>query len=605
MSVLKQWQFGPLAVVALLVISVFSAGGAAVATASASKFLSLTQLPPKLPTNSSGTSSFPALVVSITDSQGNALVAANGTMVYLSSSQAAVLSVQPSVTISAGAQYAIASVSATATPGNSTVTAVSPGFESASAVFQTYIARGYPTQLSLYPLPASFTAGQASAASYAVVVLDAAGLPARTIASTPVSLTSSNTSLVQVTSTQIPANKTVAYGGLGTSGGPGAVSITASAQGLVSSTALVTIVPLAGRAVQLSLSAPSNLPADGGSYVALTVSLLDAASRPAAARSVVQVLLTSSRTDLASVQQKVSVSPGQQFVTVPLSTSPASGLSLITASALNFTSSTIQVGTVSIPPTQLRVYLADGRALVSSAANALNFVVQLQDSQGVPAQARTSANVILSFSNRSLSRSPMTLTIPKGADLVYASVPLSEGTAGTFTAISNGLKSASAQFSAYVLPVTRDLGVSSPSIRSNQTATLYFSISYQGTPLSGAVVSWIASGGSVSPSPTKTDGSGSTSAVFTPSSPGVFTVTAVARDPVIGTLNATTSIIVTAPSVKAPVSLVSQILSYIYYIVAAAAAAVIVVVFLWRRRRGKVEDEDSFEIGESADESSG
>jgi hypothetical protein len=247
------------------------------------------------------------------------------------------------------------------------------------------------------------------------------------------------------------------------------------------------------------------------------------------------------------------------------------------------------------------MYLADSRALVSATANSLNFVVQLQDSQGVPAQARASANVILSFSNKSIMQSPMTLTIANGSDLAYASISLKQGTVGAFTAISNGLASASVQFSASSLPVTKNLGASSPTIHTNQTATVYFSILYQGTPLSGAQVSWIASGGTVAPSPTKTDGTGSTSAVFTPASTGVFTITAVARIPVIGTVNATTSILVISYPPKQPVTLLTQVMSYLYYIIAGVAAVVVVVLVLWRRRRGKVEEEDSFDMDESAE----
>lgn len=565
--------------------------------------LVLTPLPQRLPTNSSGPPAFPALVVSINDPQGDPLVATNDTTVYLTSSQSAVLSVQPTVVITAGAQYAIANVFTTGTPGNSTVAAVSPGFESASAVFQTYTPRGYPSQLRVYPLPADFPPGKPSSAGFAVVVTDAAGLPARAVQATTPNVESSDTSILKVGGAQIPLNGTVAYGTMSTSGAPGTAAVTVSSPGFVSDSALVTVGTNQSAPVALQVSAPpTGLPADGGTYNMLTVALLDNQSRPSTAGSPVRILLSSSRTDIGTVPPTVEVRPGESFVSIPITTSPASGSTIITASAPDFVSSTAVVDTVSIPPTQLGVYLADKDALVSSASNTLNMVIQLQDSQGVPARARAPANVIISFSDRSLLQAPLTLTIPKGSDLVYTSLPIVQGTAGTFTAISNGLNYASVKFSASVLPVSHSLGAAPQTIRSNQTTTLYFSVQSQGRPLPGASITWSAQGGTISPSSGTTDGAGASTATFTPSSAGVAVVTVTASDPVVGDFNATLDIIVTPVQAGQSPSLLSMLLSFPYVLgsVGAVVAALLALfTFVRRRRKGEVTDEDSFSMDET------
>ncbi|MDE1854146.1 MAG: Ig-like domain-containing protein [Thaumarchaeota archaeon] len=560
--------------------------------------LVLTPLPSQLPTNSSGQSTFPALAVSITDLQGNILVASNDTVVYLSSSQTAVLSVSPTVTIRAGMQYALANISTMATPGSSVVTAVAPGFESASATFKTSIARGYPTQLRVYPLPGSFPAGMISSGTYVVAVVDAAGLPARTIQATDVQVTSSDTSVMTLSGASIPLNDAVGYGTISTPGKLGTAAITVSASGLVSDTALVTVSNVNGVANALSITSPAvSPPADGKTYNVLTVSLTNS-SRPAVASSDVQVILTSSRTDIAVVPPSVVVRAGQSFVNVPITTTLASGSTIITASAPNFASSSAVVNTVSIPPTQLGVYLADDHGLISKTSNTLDMVVQLQDSAGIPAEARAPTSVIVSFSNSSLLQSPLTLTIPKGSDLVYTRVPLTVGTSGTFTAVSNGLASGSVSFSASALPISYSATAASLEIYSNQTTTVSFSIHYQGKPLSGVDLAWSSTGGTVSPAATVTDGTGISSTTFSPISTGVGIVTVTATSPLIGMINASSYITVTARPSSHPSGIVAMLLSFPYVLILVAAAAVaVVLVFLLIRRRRRASKEGAA-IGE-------
>lgn len=589
-------------VVVLLVASIGPAVSFAAPSGQPTRMLALTSLPSQLPTNSSGRSTFPALVVSITDLKGNILVASNDTVVYLSSSQSAVLSVDPQVTILAGQQYAIADVSTTATPGSSVVTAVAPGFESASTTFQTSIARGYPTGLRIYPLPSSFPTGVQSQASYGVSVIDAAGLPARTIQSTNVNLATSDTSILTVGNAQIPVNQTLGYFSVTVNGVAGTAEITASAPGLVSDSLLVTVTPANGTAVNLLLSTPSvALPADGRTYKALTVSLTDNSSKTVTTSTGVQIFITSSRTDIATTPTVVTIPAGQSFASIPVTTFAASGSTIITAAATNFVSTSVAVSTVSIPPTQLGIYLADSHALVSRSADALDMVVQLQDSTGAPAEARASANVIISFSNSSLMSSPVTLTIAKGSDLVYASVPIQGGTSGTFTAISNGLASASAKFSATPLHVSLNLGAASQIVTQGQRTPLYLSVLLQGAPVSGASLTWSSSMGSLSQSATTTDANGASTVDFVSASIGTATITVVVTAPAIGTYNATLPIVVTAPPEKQAPSLTSQLLSFPYIlIIVGAAAAVAVVVFLLVRRRRKRAAEAEGAISEES-----
>ncbi|MDG6988551.1 MAG: Ig-like domain-containing protein [Nitrososphaerota archaeon] len=587
-------------VVALVLFVVSSAPQGLGAAPSAFRYISLTSLPPELPTSSGGLASYPALVVSIANQQGEPTVAPNDITIYLSSSDPAVLAVEPSVIIEAGHQYAIATVSASPTPGGATITAVAPGYEAAYTTFSTHEPRGYPTQLQVYPMPDEFPTGKAFASNFTVIVEDAAGLPARTIQEATIQATSSDTGVVRVGNALIPANKTVGYGTMSTTGVPGVVSVTVSAPGLVTAEAFISVVGGGEKPSLLSLSAPATLPADGATYDSLTVSITDNGSRPAFMNASIPIFLTSSRPDLVSVQPAARIPANSSFVTVPISTSLAAGEAYITASAVNFTSASLPVTTVSIPPTKLGMYVSDASGLITPTANALDFVVQLQDSQGLPAEARTSANVIVSFSNTTLLSSPIDLIIPRGTDLVYGSVPLVRATEGTFTAISNGLFSASVQFAAAPLGVTANIGPSVGTIYPNQTAYVYYSLQYQGRPAAGATLTWTATGGTIKPGSPTTDADGSASALFTPSGAGEATIRLTATDPAIGAVNSTTNILVIPYPVKVRPSLLTTVIKSPIYLGAIAAAAVvaIVAVIMVRRRRGEtVEDEDSLGLG--------
>lgn len=584
----------------LLVLSLFIlsgltavtlAGSQGASAAAQARSISITPLPSDLPTSSSGVSTFQALVVSIVDAKGNPLILTNATTVYLSSSQSAVLSVQATVTVPAGAQYALADVYTTATPGNSTVTAVAPGFNSASTEFETSIARGYPTQLRLFPLPSRFHAGSpSSGATFAAVVADAAGLPARTIQATPVNVTSSDTSILTVSGATIPVNQTVGYGTMTVSGAAGFATITASASGLVSSSAVVSVQANSSSPVALSIAPPpTSLPADGGTYNVMTVTLLDNKSRPAVATAPVQIFLTSSRTYIATVPEVVTISQGSSSVNVPVSTLSASGSTFITASAPNFISSSAEVNTVSIPPVQLGMRLADASALVSPHSNILTLVVQLQDSQGIPSVARAPAKVIISFSNSTLLQAPITLTIPKGSDLVYTNVTLSQATRGTFAAISNGLASTTAQFKAAPLPVTETFVASPLTVQLGQTTSIVFTLLSQGNPVVGATLSWTAVGGSVSSSSSVTGPAGTWTAAFTPDAVGISTVVITASSPITKAANSTVYVTVDPAQARSP-SLLQKLMTFPYVLIPVAAAAASVLVaflFLRRRRRSK------------------
>jgi hypothetical protein len=328
--------------------------------------------------------------------------------------------------------------------------------------------------------------------------------------------------------------------------------------------------------------------------------MADSLGDPLVAQNATTVYLSSSGPSSLQVQPTVTIQAGAQYAIANVQPTVAAGGSTVTAVSPGFGSASTGFRTFNVGAnaTQLGVFLAGTHAVVSLVANTLFMVVQLETSRGTPAVAKGQMSVILSFSNSSLLQTPMNLTVPSGSDLVYANVALSRGTTGTFTAIATGFNSGSAPFSASKLQVSSNLVATPQTIQSNQPTTVTYQIQSQGVSVSGATVTWTATGGRVSPVSSKTDGTGSSSVTFIPSSPGIATVTAVATDPVVGRVNSTVTVIVIAAPMSIAPTLISTLTNYLPYIGAGVAAAIVVVI-IWRRRRRTVGEEESFDIGEA------
>jgi hypothetical protein len=208
----------------------------------------------------------------------------------------------------------------------------------------------------------------------------------------------------------------------------------------------VLAVLLASQVVPLSVAAPSStptqavglaltiippkLPADGGTYGAVVVSLVDGNGLPSAAFSNLTVFLTSSQTNIASVPNSVTIPVGSEYVVVPAVTTPTPGSTTITASShgLSSVQALLTTATPSGFPAKLEVFVSPSNLLRRADKGTVR--VELVDGAGSPSKAITSVTALLISSNASiisLSPNPLTLTIAPGQ--FYAS--------GTFSAMEN------------------------------------------------------------------------------------------------------------------------------------------------------------------------
>ena len=154
-----------------------------------------------------------------------------------------------------------------------------------------------PASLKIYVGPTSIPADNNTYNCIFVQLQDSTGLPARALQDTPISLSSSSTTIGTVDpSITIPKGTTYASANFYTTFSPGTTTISASATGYANVQAtLTTIGPIPYSIAVYGF--PSTLPADGNTYDAIMVQLQDSSGSPARApQGGVQVTLSCSDT---------------------------------------------------------------------------------------------------------------------------------------------------------------------------------------------------------------------------------------------------------------------------------------------------------------------
>ncbi len=563
----------------------------------------LTIVPPKLPSDGH---TYPAAIISLADASKLPTAAIGNVTVFLSSSLPNIAAVPDSVEILAGQEYAIANITTTTTPGSAMITAHSEGLGAPAPVQVTTVTpSGYPSKLVVYTSPSVFLP-RADSGVLRVEVVDDAGLPSKAISPIPVSLFSSNSSIVSLgqNSLTIAAGSIIADGTIQTSS-TGSAVISAVSTGYSTGTGLVTVNKPAqsNQAYKLAMRVvPGTLPTDGQVYSVLEVDLQTSSGSPATSSSDTVVQLTSDNPDVASVQNLVTIPAGRLSVLAPVTTSALAGVANVTATAAGLLPTTIPVKTIIPAPSKLQAYLAPPSSAYFASSNYPILVVQLQDSSGNPARARQDTSITVTSSNGSLLSSFITLSIPRGDDYVFSFLKTKGVGVSTLTATSQGLTSSlGLSLISVPSPLELNLILASTSnfyIYQNQTATFTFSATLDGSPIQDLNVTWAASGGNLAPTLGSTGKTGSTSSVFTPGAIGRYTINASVNSPQTGNVLRTFALIVAETPQKPAPSLVEQILGLWYYIVAAAAVVVVAVVYLLRMRRKKqrAEIEAGFEV---------
>ncbi len=304
-------------------------------------------------------------MISLTDQSGDPARAPAPVLVTLKSSNTTVVTVPGSVEIQAGSIYTWVNYASTGVTGTATLTATSAGLQSSSATVTTYA----PTSaVSLKVLISPDPVLSDNTLYNNVIVVQLMGKnsqPATAIGTSYNVSLSSSSSLVGTVpgSLIIPSGASYGIAYFQSTFQSGTTAVTASATNLLPYTAPMTTFGPVPFQISLSIygstskSEPgTELPADGGNYPALSLLLTDSSGNPAVAPDNIVVQLSSSQTDILSVNTFVTISKGTIAAIVPLETTLLAGSANITASSVNLLSGSLTVTTEIPAPAKLAVF---------------------------------------------------------------------------------------------------------------------------------------------------------------------------------------------------------------------------------------------------------
>ena len=406
--------------------------------------LSVNVIPLRLPADG-GT--YRAVVVSLEDGAGHPSVALTNITVYLSSSSENVAMVENPIVIYQGDLYATANLTTTVTPGTATITASSAGLQTASQQVRTETPSGFPYSLKVYLAPETVISGSGYRGLIIVELLDQLGLPARAGNDTVVQLSSSDTSVANVTqkSLVIHLGDILTSGNYTTAYIPGRATVTAVASGLHTGADTVTVTGSSPLFLKV-FAQPATIGLE--STGRLSLGLTDSSGDPTRAPAALEVQITSSNLTVATAPPQVTIPAGSSFALTNYTTTAVPGTASLTFSASGLNSGNpIQVRSVGgvYAPEKLEVLvgptsvLADGEGYSAVAVS----LVDLHGNPAVAPECRgcTGIAVGLTSSDTQVGSIPPSVTIQPGSD--FAAVPFTTtylaGTT-TITAFANGLQ---------------------------------------------------------------------------------------------------------------------------------------------------------------------
>jgi hypothetical protein len=504
--------------------------------------LDLSVTMPSLPADGA---TYPALIISLSDVNGNPSQAPYAINITLTSSDNSIALVSQLVTIHLGKNYGIANMTTTHKPGTTTITALAPAFASSSIGVETATPSGIPASVSLAALPNSTIAGSSTPIQIVAELLDINGLPAPAPSNTPISFSSSSPALgtFQSSTVVIPPGQEIGVVNFTPGQGIGTDILTATGSGLVSGAVRVGVLPAL---LSLQLVAEPSSIATGATGL-LVVSLTDAGGNAVLAPYGISITLGSSQSSVASVPGSLVIPTGAQYVDVQMSAGALPGSATITASGTGLTPARVQI-TVTAPGSPAELALSVGPSPgLANGQNSATIMVSIETATGASAVTPTSITVYLSSSNPLVGSVPTSVTIPSNSSFTTAAFASTQaGGHATITATAENLGSVDS------LIVTTGPGAGSVQLEIGQSVLPADGGTYPGftlvmvdssgapTPTPAALVFDLASSNSsVGTVPLSvTIPAGGTSAaipVVTSSAPGSLTLTA--TNPSIGKLS--------------------------------------------------------------------
>ncbi len=417
-------------------------------------------------------------------------------VIQLTSSNLDVGTIQNMVTIEKGTTFSKAEFTTKKNSGITIITATSLGFETGQAYLQV-LRSNFDANLEVYASPNSMPATVGDEGVITVQILDSSGSPFKAIDDIDIILTSSNHSVCTVTrDVTIPKGENYVTTTFRISGSrPGQTLISALAQGFGPGNDVVNTFNVTRSPTALAIFfGPESIIPDETEHASVHIELQDQFGNPQRASTTTTIYLSSSNTNIATIEDTITINSGEFKGTATVITQNLEGETIISAQSSGIYPDYETLNIRGQVPTILGMDLRPNVLISDGSSNEI-ITVQVLDDEGNPVEAGEDIEILLSSSNSAVGVVPETITIEAGKSYATSEFT-SQGGSGETSIIAStmGIAPVTGQLAAITLGMNATL-VTPITIRINQTFFAEIQLLSDGQPVPDAVVDWSALGG--------------------------------------------------------------------------------------------------------------
>jgi len=287
------------------------------------------------------------VTIQIVNRDGEPYPAIENIDIKLTSSNHSVCTVTEDITIYQGENYATTSFQTTSNEiGEALISAQADGFNPGNDIVNILNYTGTPARVSIFFGPDLLLPDGETHEAVTIQVQDENGDPARSPASRPVFLSSSNINLATIiSSVTIQPGEFHETAEITTHNQNGDSYISASSPGLYPDYEEISVDGQIPTIINI-LAHPSMLLADGTEYDIVTVQLLDEEGKPVEASESLEVYLVSSDPNVGILPDSITINPGSSYAHVSFQSGGSSGTTSLSAFSPGVESAKTTVETV-------------------------------------------------------------------------------------------------------------------------------------------------------------------------------------------------------------------------------------------------------------------
>jgi hypothetical protein len=449
----------------LLVMAQVNVGSCIIQATTVSPRLTISEAMSMIPSDGR---SHPALYITIEDEQNRPYLLSNILLVTLTYSDTSAISLPRTIEIPPASCFYIVNATSSAIGSKQVeVTASASGFTSSTTTLSVGPPAGAPSTLKLTFLPDTILPVNGAQSDLLVTLVDSYGNPTPARTNLNVALVSSDPNIADISSGSliITGGSVSVKTTIVSTGREGAVTVTASAPNMESSTGNFKVT--GPQPTQISLWALNQLPIKDNSNI-LFVGITDSQSNPVKLLTSKTINLYSSNTSVLSVPDMVTIPAGKWSAVVPLDCDISGKSVTISAVSSDLTTATFTVTGI-LPSSNmmasLRLYPI-ASAFPADEANQDSFLIQCLDSSGKPTQVNSNLQISLSSAYSVVAVMPTSVTVPSGqsATIVTATTKLPGSAA--ITAANTLYGTATSTIKSYA-PIPDTVNIQVPPIPTN------------------------------------------------------------------------------------------------------------------------------------------